>query len=228
MIAAGLKRLAIAAWRLLPGRARSDLRWWERRAERSGARAVLNRGHPDAERSRVDEWQKGILLPTLQRQLRGDERTVLDFGCGPGRFTPDLAEVIGGRAIGVDPIQSLLDLAPRRGDVEYRLLENQRIPLEDGSVDVVWICLVLMCITDRGTLDRTVAEIRRVLRPDGLLFLVENTEEKPDTRHIAYRAIDDYRAIFPFAPLRDVGEYRDLGERISILAGRKREPAGGA
>lgn len=220
-------RLASAARRLLPLKELWDLLWWERRARRAGARAVLNRGHAPAELPRVDEWQKRILLPILERRLRGDERVVLDFGCGPGRFTPDLAALIGGRAIGVDPIQRLLDLVPRAPDVEYRRLRHGRIPLEDDSVDVVWICLVLTCITDRRALERAVAEIRRVLRADGLVFLVENTEEKADTLHLRYRSIDDYRALFPGATLEHETDYEDLGERISVMSGRWRKAAAG-
>lgn len=228
MIAAIVRRLRGALVRLLPGRNRADLRWWEKRVRRLGARSVLNRGHSEADAARMDERQKGILFPILRRHLRGDERRLLDFGCGPGRFTPDLAGLIGGQAVGVDPIQSLLELAPRRGDVEYRLLRDGRIPLEDGSVDVVWVCLVLMCITDPSALERSAAEIERVLRADGLLFLVENTEPKPDTRHLRFRSIDQYRALFPRFALEHEGDYEDLGERISILVGRRPEADAGA
>lgn len=213
----------LAARRLLSGREPADLRWWRRRAERDGAHSVVNRGHSPAESARLDAWQKGILFPILRRRLRGDEQLVLDFGCGPGRFTADLAELIGGRAIGVDPIQALLEHAPRRGDVQYRVLRDGRIDLDDSSADVVWVCLVLMCITDRKALERTAAEIGRVLRLDGLLFLVENTQPRADMRHLRFRSVDEYRALFPGIALEHEGDYHDLGERISILAGRKRE-----
>ena len=214
--------LARTATRLLFSRERADLRWWRRRAQRHGAHSVRNRGHSPTEGARLDAWQKGILFPILRRRLRGDEQLVLDFGCGPGRFTPDLAELIGGRAIGVDPIEALLEHAPRHAKVDYRLLRGGAIDLDDRSVDVVWVCLVLMCITDRRALERTAAEIWRVLRDDGLLFLVENTQPRDDTRHLRYRLIDEYRSLFPGIRLEHEGDYLDLGERISILAGRKR------
>lgn len=216
-----VRRVLRAAERLLPTKEKFDLWWWKRRVRRLGAHSVLNRGHPPSEAPQVDEWQKGILFPVLRRRLRGDERVVLDFGCGPGRFTPHLAELIDGRAIGVDPMQPLLDAAPRRANVEYRLLRDGLIPLEDASVDAVWICLVLMCITDRKALERTVSEIGRVLRDDGLLFLVENTDPREDLRHIAFRSVDEYRALFPEIALQHEEDYVDVGERISILTGRK-------
>ena len=72
-------------------------------------------------------------------------------GCGPGRFTAALAELIGGEAIGCDTVQRLLDLAPRAPRVDYRLMAEGRLPVESGSADVVWICLVLGCILDEAT-----------------------------------------------------------------------------
>lgn len=208
----------------------SDLAYWERRAREFGARSVLNLGHSEAEMEEITRLQKEILFPILRRHLSGHETVVLDFGSGPGRFTPALAGLVGGRAIGVDPIQSLLDLAPRGEGVEYRRIEDGRIPLPERSVDVVWITLVLGTITDDEALRQSVAEVERVLRDGGLLFLVENTAEKRDKRHFLFRPIWFYASLFPSIPLiRHEGDYYDLGERISILVGRKKggssEPA---
>lgn len=200
---------------------KSGTRYWEKRAKRYGARSVLNIGHTEEEMAAVTERQKEILFPLLARQLRGDERRIVDFGCGPGRFTPDLSGLVRGTAIGVDPIQTLLDLAPRAAGVEYRRVENGRIPLADASADVVWICLVLGTITDEQALRKAAAEIRRVLRLDGLLFLVENTADKPDLPHFSFRTAHAYRSLFPWVRLDPVGEYEDMEERISILAGRR-------
>jgi SAM-dependent methyltransferase len=214
--------------RLDPNRQRADLRWWERRVRRRGARSVFHRAHRAEDLPRIDQWQKEILFPILRERLRGDERVVLDFGCGPGRFTADLARMVDGRAIGVDPIQALLDLAPKSEAVEYRRIEHGRIPLEDASVDVVWICLVLTCITSDRAVRTAVSEVDRVLREGGLVFLVENTEPQKNQRHIAFRTREEYRALFPFAPLRWERDYRDRGERISIMTGRKGQDAPGA
>lgn len=199
-----------------------DLSYWEQRARDLGVRSVLNLGHSEAEMEEVTRLQMEILFPVLRRHLNGDEQVVLDFGSGPGRFTPALAELIDGRAIGVDPIQSLLDAAPRGEAVEYRLIEEGRVPLADQSVDVVWISLVLGTITDRDALQRSVAEVERVLRDGGLLFLVENTAERRDMRHFHFRPVSFYASLFPSVPvIEHEGDYYDLGERISIMVGRK-------
>ena len=103
----------------------------------------LNLGHRDGEYQAVTEAQKRELFPHLTGLLRGDERLVVDLGCGPGRFTRDLAELTGGRAIGLDIVRAYLDMAPRDPRVEYRPMVEGTVDLPDECADVVWICLML-------------------------------------------------------------------------------------
>jgi SAM-dependent methyltransferase len=185
-----------------------------------GVRAVLDVRH-EGDPNLVTERQIREIFPHLTQQLCGNERLILDFGCGPGRFTSHLAKAIKGRAIGVDPIQSLLDAAPAAPNVRYALAKNGKIPQPNSSLDVVWVCLVVGGIP-ATSLDIAVSEIRRVLKPGGLLFLIENTTpEKPDSPNWKYRSVDEYRALFNFTDLVHLHDYFDFDERISILAGRK-------
>ena len=193
--------------------------YWERRARRHGRRSVLHIAHRDDEYERITAWQKSILFPLLKTQLNGNERLVLDFGCGPGRFTPGLAHLVGGRAIGVEPIAALLELAPADPQVEYRLLRHGRIPMADQSVDVLWICLVLGVIRGRK-LRATLRELKRVVAPGGLVFLVENTTAKRSLKRIEFRSVAEYSKLVDFAQLQHLHDYEDLGETISVLAGR--------
>lgn len=212
-----------AAWYGLTSRENDpSRRYWTKRALRHGERSVLNLGHKAAEGDAVTAQQREKLFPVLRSLLRGDEQVVLDYGCGPGRFTPALAEVIHGRAVGVDPTEPLIALAPRAKDVEYHVLSGERIPLPDNSADVLWLCLVLCCIVDDAELDLAVAELGRVLKPGGLVFVVENTSARPDLPHIRFRTVERYTSLFPWAELRPVDGYLDLGEQISVLAGRAR------
>jgi ubiquinone/menaquinone biosynthesis C-methylase UbiE len=201
---------------------KTDQEYWEERARRHGARSVLNLGHTTAEMDSVTRYQVNTLFPILRANLKGNEQVVLDFGSGSGRFTPALAELTGGHAIGVDIVQHLLDISPRHERVEYRLAVDGRIPLPDQSVDVVWITLVLGAITQPADLQKSIQEIERVLKPGGLLFLVENTHPKANLPHHIYRPIEFYTSAFPAIPLKHETNYYDLGERISVFVGRKR------
>jgi ubiquinone/menaquinone biosynthesis C-methylase UbiE len=169
----------------------------------------------------VTAMQIGEIFPHLLSALNGNEQIVLDFGCGPGRFTPKLADAVHGQAIGIDPVKELLDFAPHKENVLFKQMKNGHIPLPDNSVDVVWCCLVLGGI--RGSaLSKTVNEICRVLRHNGLLFLIENTAEKINKASSAwiFRSSQEYQSLFPLVNLVHVHDYYDVGERISVLAGR--------
>jgi SAM-dependent methyltransferase len=98
------RRLRAAWYDIVSRETDPSRRYWTKRALRHGERAVLNLGHKHEEEAAVTAAQKESLLPMLRSRLRGDEKIVLDYGCGPGRFTAALAETIHGRAIGVDPI----------------------------------------------------------------------------------------------------------------------------
>jgi SAM-dependent methyltransferase len=199
----------------LPG-----LAYWEQRAQTYGCRAVLNLGHKEQDIEKVTRYQVDIIFPHLTGLLRGNERVTLDYGCGTGRFTPHLARATGGKVIGVDPTHTLLELAPAGAGIEYQLSDGRLIPLADTCVDLAWICLVLGGLRN-AHLSETVRELNRVLRPDGLLFLVENTSPKQHCDHWEFRSVSEYQKLFAFAALDHLDDYDDLGERISIMAGRK-------
>jgi SAM-dependent methyltransferase len=208
------------SWFWDPMERRSGLAYWETRAAIFGGRAVFNAGHAPETLDGVTASQRELLLPLLKQQLRGGERLVLDFGCGIGRFTADLARAINGRAVGVDPVGQLIDQAPRDELTEYHLIRDGIILLDDASVDVVWICLVLGGITAPAELNRTRREIARVLKPGGLVFLVENTNNSKSTRHWAYREVNEYKRLFDFVALEHICDYQDVGETVSVMAGR--------
>ncbi len=78
----------------------------------------------------------------------------------------------------------------------------ERLPLATGSVDVVFSSLMLQWCAD---LDAVFAEIRRVLRPGGVLLF---TSFGPDTLaelRSAWLAVDAYNHVNAFLDMHDVG-----------------------
>lgn len=193
--------------------------YWRVRARTHGRRSVLNLDHGEEAFQQVTAFQWGLLEPLLGAALDGSESQILDFGCGPGRFTPALAERIGGKAVGVDITQELLDLAPLHPAVSYRRIESGALPFSDGAFDAVWACLVLGGIPD-GQIEPTLAEIRRVLRPGGLFFFVENTATVPDAAHWFFRSAEDYQRLAAFCRPAVVGGYEDRAQPITVFCGR--------
>ena len=200
---------------------RSTIGMWKRRAKQYGPRAALNIGHSDEEIEAVTEMQREKIFPSLKQALTGHEKAILDLGCGPGRFTPDLAELIQGNAIGVDPIQRFLDMAPKDNNVQYKLMKESNIPVNDDSIDVVWICLVLGGIIEKHVLRDLVSEVERILKDGGLIALIENTTDINDVKYWKFRSVEFYQSLFGFAELKHLSDYYDLDDRISIMVGRK-------
>ena len=104
--------------------------------------------------------------------LAGDVagRSILDAGCGSGTLSAALGDR-GAAVTGLDASTGMLDLARKRlGDrVELRLADlNDPLPFEDGAFDDVVASLVLHYIEDWTPV---LAEMRRVLRPGGRLFV---------------------------------------------------------
>jgi len=96
--------------------------------------------------------------------------SILDLGCGVGRFSPALADRFGGPVFGVEPsakMRALAEAAPHRG-VEYSAGEGARIPLDDHAADAVLMFLSFHHMPDRLAAAR---EIARVLKPGGRVLL---------------------------------------------------------
>lgn len=195
--------------------------YWKSRAKKYGRRAVLNLVHADKDFDRITGEQKQILLPALLSQLRGDEKTVLDFGCGPGRFTPALAQLIRGTAVGVDTSQELISLAPCAPNVSYIVLPENGVLHDDSQFDVVWVCLVLGGIP-LASLGCTLQLLQQSIRPGGLLFLVENTSALVDEPHWSFRSVSQYQTMFPGIDLQIVATYTDAKQKITAMAGRRK------
>jgi arsenite methyltransferase len=106
-------------------------------------------------------------------------QTVLDHACGAGMDLLLAARRIGpeGRAIGVDMTPTMRDIAAASADlaglgavVDIRDGYMEALPVEDRSVDLVISNGVINLAPDK---QQVFAEIRRVLRPGGRLFLAD-------------------------------------------------------
>jgi SAM-dependent methyltransferase len=113
----------------------------------------------------------------MLRELRPrDGDTVLELAAGVGETGFDAAAIIGdtGRLITTDVSPAMLEAARRRGarlgvaNVEYRVMDAERIDLDDDSVDGVLCRFGYMLMADPAA---ALAETRRVLRPGGRLSL---------------------------------------------------------
>jgi SAM-dependent methyltransferase len=203
--------------------ARQDLvGLWDRRARRLGVRAV---GHIRWDEERFERETQALwdrLSPhVLDLCKAAGDATVLDFGCGAGRFAGRLHGK-GFRVAAVDVSFEMLRLA--RGLVTLaQIPPGGELPFARGAFDVLWACLVLQHIPD-SALPSVVGELRRVLRPGGVVLLCENTHRakgrQSKSKHVVFRSPEEYIDLFP--GLAVVDRFAIEGERHTVFAGRSR------
>jgi SAM-dependent methyltransferase len=102
--------------------------------------------------------------------------TVLELGAGTGETGFEAAAILGddGRLLSTDFSPEMVEVARRRGtelglaNIDYRVIDAERIELDSGSVDGVLCQSTYMLAADPAS---ALAETRRVLRPGGRLAL---------------------------------------------------------
>jgi len=92
---------------------------------------------------------------------------VLDLGCGPGLYTAEVAEEVGGRVHGGDLQPEMLQRFRERGAGGVVLVRcvGRDLPYRDGSMSSVYSTHVLHEFAGDGTLE----EVYRVLEGGGAL-----------------------------------------------------------
>ena len=114
---------------------------------------------------------------------------VVDYGCGPGRYTLNLSKIVGqkGRVIALDihpkAIETIKVKAARKflTNIEPLLIESYNTGIQDSSVDLVLLIDTLPLIKD---LDSLLREIHRMLKEDGCLFVSHGRISVVETRTI--------------------------------------------
>jgi SAM-dependent methyltransferase len=98
---------------------------------------------------------------------------VLEVGGGPGELAARIAGELGCRVTMLDISPRMVELARERG-VDAHVGDVQQLPFEDRAFDCAVAAWMLFHLPD---LDRGLAELARVLRPNGRLVAVTNAEE---------------------------------------------------
>jgi 2-polyprenyl-3-methyl-5-hydroxy-6-metoxy-1,4-benzoquinol methylase len=125
----------------------------------------------------VSEYPRGFFiidtLRTYVPEFSVEGARVLDIGCGDAGALIAFAEE-GARVSGIEPSSASFERARTRAeehgvDVDLRAGAAEKLPFEDASFDLVILDNVLEHVSDQR---QTLAEIHRVLRADGLLYMV--------------------------------------------------------
>jgi SAM-dependent methyltransferase len=160
-------------------------------------------------RERVDRYYGGALAGPREYRAAlasvvgsaGARARVLEYGCGAGSAAFELAEQ-GHEVLGIDispaAIGRATDTARTRGlsDATFRVMDAHALDVPDGSFDVVCGSGILHHLD----VDRALAEVARVLRPQGRAVFFEPLGHNPLV-NLYRRATPDLRTVDE-SPLR--------------------------
>ncbi len=138
---------------------------------------------------------KADLLRELIAQRLGSEKpALLDVGCGIGSFHPLLSDMVGPLS-GIDV--SSASIAQARADNShgnYLDFDGRNFPFDDASFDLATAICVMHHVAPAER-QNFMSEMRRVVRPGGLVCVVEHNPLNPLTRLAVSRCEFDRDAV---------------------------------
>ena len=115
---------------------------------------------------------------------------IVDIGCGYGRVLKILQDEGYANLSGYDFSPMMIDRASRESpQIRFETMEEGKIPREDESADAVILFAVLTCIVQNEKQEALIKEIRRILKPDGILYVNDyllNPNERNQERYKKY------------------------------------------
>ena len=130
----------------------------------------------------LDFTMSGSDLSEYRQQLLADvSGEVLEIGFGTGLNLPHYPDNIE-KITTIDPNRGMRRRARSRIEtsgitVEYKVLNGENIPIADASFDSV-VCTWTLCSIQR--VDKAIAEIHRLLKPEGKFFFIEHGLSRDD------------------------------------------------
>lgn len=176
------------------------------------------------------EWGERLIA---ELSLRGDER-ILDLGCGDGRLTAQLAELVPeGSVLGIDASCGMIEVAQKhhKGNLSFLLVDINSLDFKD-EFDLVFSNATVHWVKDHNALLR---KVRRSLRNDGVIrfnfagagncsnfFTIVKTAMK-NPRYAKYFSefvwpwfmptVDEYETIVHQFPFRDIRVWAENADR---------------
>lgn len=177
-----------------------------------------------------------IISDFLKNKVQNKE--VLDFGCGTGKFIKELAPLCKSY-IGMDISENQLQIAKEKSkESNIKLVKNanNKIPLESNSIDIIFSAWVIGGIHNLKIRKEIIQEMKRVAKENGSIYLIENNiggeykeiveenygEEKTKLKlkwleENNFKKIKSFKTYFEFENLEDAKEifFKIFGEEVA-------------
>jgi malonyl-CoA O-methyltransferase len=178
------------------------------RLDRAGLRAAFDRAGPRYESAATVQARVAAELLSRLDDFALRPAVVLDLGAGTGRVTAQLKRRYPrAGALALDLSLGMLRQARRHQRLWRRFArvcgDAQRLPLAAASVDLVFSNLMLQWCEP---LDAALAEVRRVLKPDGFFAFSTFGPATLQELRCAWGAADGYSHVNHFLDVHEVGQ----------------------
>jgi demethylmenaquinone methyltransferase/2-methoxy-6-polyprenyl-1,4-benzoquinol methylase len=164
------------------------------------------------------KWRKKVL------QLVSDKnpKIVLDIATGTGDLAILMTETTAEKIIGLDISAGMLDVGRKKIEakhlsdkIEMILADSENMPFEDNTFDAI---TVAFGVRNFETLEKGLAEILRVLKPNGIFVILETSvpEKTPYKQGYAFYS----KNILPLIGKlfsKDDSAYQYLSESASVF-----------
>ena len=151
-----------------------------------------------------------LLRDLIARRLGVEKPRALDVGCGVANLYPLLRNMVS-QLSGIDVSSaSIAQARADNSDVDYRSFDGISFPFENAGFDLV-IAICVMHHVPPVQWVHFISEMRRVVRPGGLVCVIEHNPLNPLTRLAVSRCAFDRDAV-----LLGAGKVRRLMSTVGI------------
>jgi SAM-dependent methyltransferase len=160
----------------------------------------------------------------VSQYCRDKDSFILNAGCGAGRETFAFHDLGFHNVCGIDLTPAFIDMAKQKCRdlsvaVAFYVASVRQLPFPDNHFDVVTMFEnIYGHITPRAGRLEALAEVRRVLKPNGMLFLEATSIRSVYRYYVAIRAMELFRYIRNPCHL-------DRGDKLTCDAKQLRLPA---
>lgn len=117
-------------------------------------------------------WLNAIAKNIPKKKIK----TILDLGCGTGRFTFPLHEFFNAVVYGIDPSNRMLSKSKTKNKtkkIHFKKGQGERIPQKNHSIDLVFMAMVFHHLKNK---QKTITEIKRILKSEGYIAIHQATK----------------------------------------------------
>ena len=194
----------------------NDELYWEQQAVRVAQQAQEGAGLKEVCSSGMPQFYNWAMRQTqiraLYQYLRpGENSTVLDVGCGVGRWSLRMAH-FAKQVTGLDVSETMLKQARRqRGNLPATYIRGSIVKTQlDEKFDLILCVTLLQHMSDREAL-QALQNMRNMLKKGGKIILLEvaptHLDRARDTRGFECRTNQDYQRMFHASDLFSLVTY---------------------